>query len=93
MKRDPEYAGTGTFCAEEGYGVSITGEYREKTITDEVVDVIREREKVGYKTYKKPLRGDAKSLIEWLYEARDECADQLQYLVAAISVLEKELNE
>ena len=103
MKRDPtdpggEYIIKGNkvysedFCAQEGITCSITGEVRDKTITDLVVEVIREREKVGYKTYNKPLLGEDKTMIEWLKEARDECADQLQYLVAAISVLEKELN-
>ena len=99
MKRDPrddwpdDLAGSVTFCAEEGYGVSITGEYRKKTITDRLVAVLRERERVGHKTYNKPLWGNEKTLLEWLYEARDEVADHFQYLEAAISVLEKELKE
>ena len=76
-----------------GYGVSITGEYqKKKSITDEVVEIIRERERVGYRNYKKPLMGDDKTLVEWLTDAIEECADQLQYLVAARDVIKKELQ-
>ena len=94
MKDPADLAGSVTFCAEEGYGVSITGENQpRKTITDEVVEIIRQREHKGYRTYRKPLIGDDKTLVAWLTDAIEECADQLQYLVAARSVLKKELSK
>ena len=76
MKRDS--TDTASFCAEEGYGVSITGECRKKNITDLVVDDIREREKVGYKKYGKALLPhDGRDSMQDLYE---ELLDAAQYI-------------
>ena len=93
MKRDPEHAGTASFCAEEGYGVSITGEYRKKTVTDRVVELVRERERVGYLTYNKPMFSSAKTCLEWMDEAIAEKLDEIQYFVAARAELERIIKD
>ena len=89
MKRDPTYPGgeyiikdnkvyQEDFCAQEGLTCSITGEYREKTITDLVVADIREREAVGHKKYGKPLLpNDGRDSMQDLYE---ELLDAAQYI-------------
>ena len=89
MKRDPTDPGgeyiikgnkmhTEDFCAQEGITCSITGEVRDKTITDLVVEDIREREKVGYKKYGKALlANDGRDSMQDLYE---ELLDAAQYI-------------
>lgn len=61
-----------------------------ETITDKAIKLLREREEAGYETYNKALWGDEKTAIEWLTEAIEECADQLQYLLAVKYQLERE---
>ena len=92
-KKKADLAGSVTFCAEEGYGVSITGEYRKKTVADILVDMVREREKAGFKTYGKPLFHDAKSCLEWLDEAIEEDIDRTKYLIAAREQLERIIKD
>jgi hypothetical protein len=82
-KRDPtdpggEYAGHSPFCAEEGYGVSITGESRKKNITDLVVDDLRERSRKGFEKYGKALLPhDGRDSLQDFYE---ELLDAAQYV-------------
>ena len=86
MKRNPEdpegqYEAP-QFCAEEGWCVSLTGERREKTITDMVVEDLRERERVGYKKYGKALQPfDGRDSHQDLYE---ELLDAAQYIKKAM---------
>ena len=71
MKRD-------SYCAEEGWICSITGEVREKNITDMVIEDIREREKKGFKKYGKALLpNDGRDSMQDLYE---ELLDAAQYI-------------
>ena len=84
MKTDP----TDSYCAEEGYGVSITGEYRKKNITDKVIDDLRERERVGFKKYgKELLPHDGRDSMQDLYE---ELLDAAQYIKKAMEERDSE---
>lgn len=70
------------FYAEEGWITSLTGERREKNITDMVIDDLRERERIGYKKYGKVLRAfDGRDSLKDLYE---ELLDASQYIKKAM---------
>ena len=63
------------FCAEECPPMPCTT----FTITDRVVQVIRQRERKGQETYGQPLlAGDGRDTLQ---DAIEEAADLLQYLV------------
>jgi len=53
------------------------------TITDLAHEVLDQREIVGGATYNRPLLHSYKTFLQWLDDAIEESADQLQYLVAA----------
>ena len=61
---------------------TCAGEFKRETVTQQAIALILEREKMGTRTYGKPLFADAKSFIAWADDAIDEAADQLQYLIA-----------
>ena len=68
------------FCAEEGaYEADPPVKWTSPTITDMVIDIIRQREKIGIATYHRPLlAGDGRNTLQ---DAIEEAADLLQYLV------------
>lgn len=84
------------FCAQEGvahygcpelfgdrlewYNVETMPEQREPSIADLSVQELRKREILGEAKYGHPI--DVHDGRKWLDEAIEECADQLQYLVA-----------
>jgi len=56
----------------------------------EVLSVIEDRWKKGRETYGEGIKANQNpNTIAWLTEAIEECADQLQYLVAAKIALQK----
>ena len=61
---------------------TCAGEFKRETVTQQAIALILEREKMGTRTYGKPLFADAKSFLAWADDAIDEAADQLQYLIA-----------
>jgi len=61
---------------------TCAGEFARETVTQQAIALILEREKMGTRTYGKPLFADAKSFLAWADDAIDEAADQLQYLIA-----------
>ena len=95
MKRDPTDPGgeyiikdnkmhTEDFCAQEGITCSITGEVRDKTITDLVVEDIRERAEMGRKKYGRALLPN---------DGRDSMRDLYEELLDAVQYLRKEMEE
>ena len=97
MKRDPhdpdgeyerESYNLNRFCAEEGASYDAAREWYDyqpptPTITDLAHEVLNQREIVGGATYNRPLLHNYKTFLQWLDDAIEEAADQLQYLVAA----------
>ena len=67
------------FCAEECIVVDNCLQNYPETITDQVIEVIHQREKKGRQKYGHPI--DPFDGRDWLEEAIEECADMLQYLV------------
>ena len=56
--------------------------FERETVTDMAISLLLEREKMGTHTYGKPLFANSKSFLAWADDAIEECADQLQYLIA-----------
>ena len=72
--------GDDVFCAKESIVVDNLRQNNTRTITDQVIDIIHQRESKGMERYGHPI--DPFDGREWIDEAIEECADQLQYLVA-----------
>ena len=93
MKRDPTDPGgeyiikgnkmhTEDFCAQEGITCSITGEVREKTITDLVIEDLLERAEIGRKKYGKALlANDGRDSMQDLYEELLDAAHYIRKLM------------
>ena len=61
------------------------------TIFDEVIADLRERDKLGEKSYGGPLFADKHTALQWAKEAYAEDLDRCIYQKGLILMLEKEL--
>ena len=61
------------------------------TIFDHVIADLKERDKLGEKSYGGPMLADKRTLLGWMKEAYAEDLDRCTYMKAAILKLEHEL--